>query len=635
VQTADPTGIFEGLVRAGVGNLGKRQIDSMVNVPLNGDELAARLVFRYLQDDGYSKFVRVDNRNAGDVDSNYAGRFKLRWAPADKPFWAVVAADYSEFRSNGQATTTLAMNPNLDLGGGFTTGMAMGLIGFDPTPYLTTNSNFRKNFGYGDTGFGLDVPHDKNNSKGVSATVNVELGEVNLKSITAYRKSVTDNVLDLDGLPINLVSFISSYDQHQFSQEFQLSGTIDKLDWIGGAMYFREASHEFADSRSFSFLNLAAPLGRGTSGDTENTSVGVFGQVNYHLTDKLRATAGYRYTRDRREIVRHPLLDVTTQLCAIPSASRDVPGGACDQSQAVNFGYPSWVLSVDYQLDSDILLYAKTSGAAMAGGWNLRGNFAPSFAPEKVRDVEGGIKADLFDRRLRTNLAVFHTWQDRAQRVVAGFDPQFNSSTQYVINSGDTRLYGVELEATLVPWDGMTVNATYAYLHSQYVSGTFNEDQVIASAGPVPAGCSSAGAGQIVCSVDRSGEPLPYAPKYNWTLAATQEFQTPAGLLSLHVDYAYTAAKHSYSTTAAAQQSQSYKDQVAEANNLGVIDGYGLLNALIKLDVDEHWEASLWGRNLTDKQYLQNVADFYVSFGPALGATAAPRTYGATVAYRW
>lgn len=635
IQTNDPTETFEGLVKVGAGNLGKRQLESMINVPIKDDQLTARFVYRYLEDDGYSKFARLNNLNAGDVDSNHAGRVKLLWAPAEQAFSVLLAADYSEFRSNGQATTTLAMNPDLDLGGGFTTGMAMGLVGFDPTPFLTTSANFRQNFGYADTGFGLDKPHEINNTKGASLTLNTELGNIDIKSITSFRKNFTDNTLDLDGLPINLVSFRSHYDQRQFSQELQLSGSFDKLDWIAGAMYFRENSKEFAESRSFSFLNPAAPLGRGTSGDTANTSTGIFGQINYNLTDKLRATLGYRHTRDTREIVRHSLVNVTTGECAIPAASRDVPGGACDQTQSVDFSYPSWVLSIDYQLNADTMLYAKTSGASMAGGWNLRGNFAPAFSPEKVRDVEAGIKADMLDSRLRTNLALFHTWQDNAQRVVAGFDPQFNSSTQYVINAGDARLKGIELEATLIPWQGMTINATYAYLDSEYASGSFTEEQVFASSGAIPTGCGSAGAGRVVCSVDRSDEALPFAPEYNWTLAFTQEIETRLGLLSLHADYAYTAAKRSYSTTAASQQSQSYRDQVAEANRLGIIDGYGLLSALIRLNVTDQWQASIWGRNLTDKDYIQNVADYYISFGPALGVTAPPRTYGASISYNW
>jgi outer membrane receptor protein involved in Fe transport len=43
----------------------------------------------------------------------------------------------------------------------------------------------------------------------------------------------------------------------------------------------------------------------------------------------------------------------------------------------------------------------------------------------------------------------------------------------------------------------------------------------------------------------------------------------------------------------------------------------------------------VWGRNLADKQYLTNVADFLVAFGVAQGTTGIPRTYGLTLAYRW
>src|SRR3546814_1462486 len=61
---------------------------------------------------------------------------------------------------------------------------------------------------------------------------------------------------------------------------------------------------------------------------------------------------------------------------------------------------------------SDLIFsYAKTSGAYMAGGFNLRQGSLPAFKPEGVKDIEFGIKADWFDKRLRTNIAVFHSWQ--------------------------------------------------------------------------------------------------------------------------------------------------------------------------------------------------------------------------------
>ena len=635
IVTNDPVGYFEGTVRAGYGNLDSHRLEAMVNIPLKGDELAVRFVGRYLDNDGYGRFVNVGGRSSGDIESSYFARAKVKWAPMSLPLTLVVAADYSRFRSSGQPTTLLGINEDLDLGGGFSPGVALGLAGIDPADFISTEQNFRQSFGYNDTGFGLDIPYDDNDVKGISANLTVDLGGVEVKSITAYRENFTQNVLDLDSLPVNLVSFYSLYDQRQFSQELQLSGSTGKLDWIGGAIYFEESSTEFANSKSFGFLDPTAPPGRGTSGDTDNRSIGVFGQLNYNFTDRLRATAGLRYTWDRRSIVRHPLLNIQTGACAIPAADRDVPGGPCDQTQSADFDYPAWVFSLDYEVANDLFVYAKTSGAAMAGGWNLRGNFAPFFSPEKVRDVEVGFKADLLDGRLRTNVAAFHMWQNGAQRVVARFDPVFQSSTQYVVNAGKSRLYGLEFEGTLVPWEGMTIEGDFAYLNASYVDGSFLEDQIIANTGPVPAGCVAGTPGNIVCTADRSGEDIPYAPKYNWSIGATQEVPTSFGSLSFHADYSYVSSKAIYSATAADQQPQAIKDQYARATELGRIEGYGLLNGVIKASIGENVELSVWGRNLTDKDYVSNVGNYYLAFGPVIGVTAPPRTYGATFAVSW
>src|SRR3546814_7293175 len=106
--------------------------------------------------------------------------------------------------------------------------------------------------------------------------------------------------------------------------------------------------------------------------------------------------------------------------------------------------WSSDVCSSDLATD-DIFLYAVTRGAAKAGGWNLRaGPAAPAFAPEKVKDVEGGVKATFLDKRLRTNLAVFHTWKSDVQAIVNAFGTA--GVTQYLQNNGTARIWGVELE---------------------------------------------------------------------------------------------------------------------------------------------------------------------------------------------
>src|SRR3546814_18486328 len=113
---------------------------------------------------------------------------------------------------------------------------------------------------------------------------------------------------------------------------------------------------------------------------------------------------------------------------------------------------------LDYKVNESVFVYAKTSGASRAGGWKLRDSSAPAFKPENVRDVEAGFKADVFDRKLRFNVAIFHAWQSDVQRNIRTFDPVFQSLTSYTTNAGNARSYGAEVGATVLPLKGTEVN---------------------------------------------------------------------------------------------------------------------------------------------------------------------------------
>src|SRR3546814_2035240 len=93
--------------------------------------------------------------------------------------------------------------------------------------------------------------------------------------------------------------------------------------------------------------------------------------------------------------------------------------------------------------------------------------------------------------------------------------------------------------------------------------------------------------------------------------------------------YSYIFSRAFYQNTPADTLPQSVKDQYALANQFGIVKGYGLLNgrAAIKLD-DPAVEIAVFARNLTNKRYLTNSADFLVSFGVAQGTVGDPRTYG-------
>ena len=63
------------------------------------------------------------------------------------------------------------------------------------------------------------------------------------------------------------------------------------------------------------------------------------------------------------------------------------------------------------------------------------------------------------------------------------------------------------------------------------------------------------------------------------------------------------------------------------------IDSYGTLNGSIGLyTLNDTWEFSLWGQNLTDEYYITQVT---TNANVVLRYAGKPRTYGASLSYRF
>lgn len=626
LTTNQPNGTFSGSLQVGAGNYDQRKVRAVVNLPLHGDELAARFAFQYSEHGGYGRNV-VLNRPAGDNRGNYVGRAQIRIAPDALPVKLTLSADYNRFSDSGQVQVPTGFNPNIALGGGLTLGAAAAARGFNPALYLPlTKENFRTTYGSVPTNQPGFSPYGSTTwAKGLSATLEADLGgETRFRSITAYRESGFRSAGDTDGLPINLSVVSSDVSQHQISEEAQLFGKIGNLDWIGGIFYFNEKAFSVTPAASFGFLNPAAAVSGGGA-NVDHSSFAAFAQFNYHLTDKLRATAGIRYTWDKRIAILHNLTnralgpDVLISGRTNCTVIRDVPGGPCNQTLTAKFDYPAYTLGLDYQANDNLFLYAKTGGASMAGGWNLRIGSVPAFQPESVRDVEAGLKADFLDRRLRTNLALFYAWQNKVQRIKNAIVN--GSLTQFVTNAGKAHVKGAELEVTALPWTGMELTGNLGLLDANYVSGTFLDARNV---------------GGTVVTFDRSGEPIPQAPKATFSFGATQKVVLPIGDLFLHVDYYHVSKRVFFADTAAPGQTAQQIADIAISNSLGVLSGYGIANAKVDLRIkDSGIELSAWVRNLTNKRYFTNLNNFYTSLGAANAYAAPPRTYGVVASYRW
>jgi len=658
MTTTLPGGDLEGFVRATMGNRDFRSVEGAVTLPINGEELSLRVAGRYSERGalGNNPLRSVDPET---IKHDINARATLRFAPAGLPLVITLRGDIIRTKDSYNNVALTAVNP---------TGASAGLYASQNIgQYLQTNDNgFYRTYTNPQTGSAnVDDPWNHNRAEGVSGTIEYDLGGAEIKSITAWRHSNTGDQADIDGTPVPVISYASDYVQRQFSEEFQVSGKTDRLDWIVGGMYFRESGTEQSESYPFrgtdlKFLALnpafgpnyalgqIAPSARSFA-NFKATSKALFAQVNYKLTDALRATAGFRYTWDSRAITRRGINNVTAVpeyvivpvaalgfptrvvqpgTCAVGANAGTVAGAACAEPLTAKFNYPAWVLGLDYEMGDGKFVYVKTGAAAMAGGFNTRPTPAGfgAFNPEKVKDAEIGFKGDFLDRRLRVNLAGFYVWRNDAQNIVNAFIG--TALTQFVQNAGKVRSKGIELEVTAQPWDGMEFNLSGSRLWSKYKSGSFT-------------GISGV-TGQII---DRSGEVVPQAPKWVFNVAATQRIPFSGGELLANMNYAYQGARamcadtpdltYGTSATNPADTAAKRAGDYAVYNQQCTLKGYGLLNGRLAVELENGLELSIWGKNLLETHYYKSQFNGYLSLGQSIKFQGEPRTFGATVGYKF
>jgi iron complex outermembrane receptor protein len=624
--TKKPTGEFEGMVRGRYGNYGAWETTGMVNVPIAGQQLAVRGVFQHTQHDGYG-YNAAFNQDVGSDKTDFF-RGALLAAPEGAPIRALLEGDYTNRRTGGELIGLKSFTP---------TGTQATLIKFCSGPNALPvcpykgpagDSLARYALSTGGTGDFYTVynsmPGIYGDAKtgGASLTLDVDLGhDVALKSITAYRRISTASLSDNDGTPYVYSGGLTTSDgnfikQHQISQELQLSGKTlgDRLSYIGGVFFFREAGLD--KSKSYSVFPLSAALGYNEA-DVKNKSYAAYGQVTYSVTDAIRFTGGLRYTEDKRYITRHNRAENPGGsgkfTCSMAAATLD-PGTFCDATNQKSYHYLSYTASLDWQAADWAFLYIKTSRANRSGGFNTRatvGGPAVGFDPERVTDYEAGAKLDLFDRRARFNAAAFYSDYQNVQRNVPVVIPGSTVLSSGIQNAATARIEGLELEFTARPIPPLQLTAAATFLDPKYKRFT-----IPGAAGAV---------------IDVSATPFNYAPKESFSLSADYTVPTQAGDLDLHLDYAYRGVTYSVGPLVG--------PGLFGATNptTNRIPAYGILNGQVtwKLMHDK-LELGVYGRNIGNKKYIQRLLALEDT---ALGITAYlpgdPRTYGVVATYRF
>lgn len=279
----------------------------------------------------------------------------------------------------------------------------------------------------------------------------------------------------------------------------------------------------------------------------------------------------------------------------------------------------SYTLRAAYKFDNHLNVYATYATGFKASSVNLSRDARPTAAdlaalqaaglavvnlssgsrfagPEKSRVIEGGIKGQF--RTFAFNAAVF-------QQQITGFQSNVFSGTGFILaNAPKQSTFGVEFDGSVTPVHALTLTGAVTYLDPKY------DD--FPGGGAIVAGTYTVGPTNL------TGTRPAGIPEFSATIgAAYNQRLSDSTKLLLRGDFDYQTPV-----------------QIAEGV-LAITREVKELNLAATLQFDSGLELSLWGRNVTDDQYITTLFSSVVQSGSVSAYPNQPRTYGGTVRFKF
>lgn len=561
-------GETSGYVNAGYGNYDRIDLNAAVNVPL-GDKAALRVAGTYAKADGWFKNVVPGKPDLASTDE-YAVRATLNVEASETVRFVLRAS-------------TSFQNP------------------YNYGIYAQPETANRPGLGRREIASNIDTKR-RARTYSVALTSTFDVSDtLAVTSITAWDKGNLFFYEDTDGTAGQLLEIPYNDRATQFAQDLRLTSNFGgPFDFILGGYFhrekvFNETTFEIGkDIDSDGLPGITAndcavglPLAClfRNRFDQLKKSYAIYSDLKYELSDAVTLRGGLRYTHDTGEQsgFRSDALGVDGSLIA-----NLIPVSALRYSQDNLSGK----IGLDYKLANGNLIYASVSRGYRAPSFNAQAFFDPAelsiAKPEQVTSYEIGAKTQFADRRVTLNFAGFY-YDYRNQQVI-NVDPA--SAAQTLLNIPKSRIYGGEAEITVRANDRLTLHSGMGVLATRIQRGS-------------------------VSGVNVAGNRLSNAPTF--TFNATIDLTLvdgDMGKVSVHPDVSY-------------QSSQFF--EVLNVPRLRQTS-YALVGGHIDWEsADGRFNASVWGKNLTDKFYFTSRVDLLAGFGFDYNHIGNPRTYGVTV----
>ena len=557
----------EGYAQITVGNYNQLDAKAAIGGEIGGKDsgLRARVAVASMNRDGFGENT-ITHQPISDKEIN-AARFNLG-AYAGDDFDVQFALDWIDDKSGMRGSKMLVPNP------------------FAPA-YPPMDSRY-------DVRSGMRNINDVE-TKGASATVNWRPNEDwAVKYIIAKRESDTFGNIDFDTTPVKIADVQGIYFDEQVSNELQVN--YDGGGRARGVVGLYQFNGEAGGQIRNNFFNL---LFGDTRGTVYTESIALYADWTFDLNDKWKLDVGARYTdEDKRAVVfNRSYADATfTRPTAV----------VADFDKTINLTNVSPKVSIDYQVNPDVMVYGLATRGFKSGGYNIRANAvavprsAEPFDDESVDSFEVGSKMAFLDQRLFLNVSLFHNkYKDIQLSVFTGIDTNGDGVDDQFFgdftNAGRGTVNGAEVEYQWLPTQNWLVSGNLAWLDAKY-------DEFI----------------------DRG---VNVADKQRFTNAP--EFSG-----AMNVEYR-TALSNGGNLSA--RMTYSYQSEVWPTTDLSPLimqQGYGLLGAGVIWQANDAWSFSLQGSNLMDKEYRTTGYNI-PSVGSVIGFYGAPRQYTLTARYEF
>jgi len=418
----------------------RQRYNAMVNVPLVNDRLALRVVGYYRDEEGY-----IDNLGTGVKNANrlkdWGGRATLLWKPTDR-LSVKLLGSYEDSEPQDSSLTSPSLGD-------------------------------RKRYS--------SIP-DRYTSKTqiYNGTIDYQFDGAHLTSSSTY--SIADGDFDVDlagtfatGVPISqAIPFYldDNYRQRTFVQETRIASDAGgRFDWVIGGFYL----HRNLDLDGRNLSNAAFLAARRITGLPDATfsrfgsisrtyELAGFGELSYHLTDRLTATGGIRYgkyggTVDTKAGFNTAYFTYALLGFAGPLALTASPAGTTRYPSA---GKASWKASLSYKPSSSLTTYATVSTGYRTPVYNGRAGSVSTVdqndlvipagaGSDNLTNYELGLKGRWLGGKLTANLAAYYIdWRNIQVQANRQSD-----SVQFATNVGRAASKGIEAEITFSPARGL------------------------------------------------------------------------------------------------------------------------------------------------------------------------------------